>query len=355
VEVDRVAIVGTGLIGASMGLGLTERGCHVVGWDPDPEALGVATTRGALSESRHDLAALLATPADVLVVAAPPAATVELVRRIGDDRLVMDVAGVKCDVVAAGGLRFVGTHPMAGREVSGPHAASGALFRGATWVIVTDGATPEDLATVEGLVRRLEARPVRMTARAHDAAVARISHLPQVLAAALLATAAREEGALELAAGGFRDLTRVAASDPGVWVELLVANAGPVGEALRALGEQLEAVAAALDERDAVRLASFLAVARDRRRRLAPPVVAVRVAIADRPGELAKVGRALAESGVDVRDLQLRHAPYGGGGVLTLSVRPGEAETLRAALEAQGMIVGREDPPAGRGSARDPR
>ena len=339
--VPHAAIAGTGLIGASIGLGLSAAGWRVVGWDPDGGVLADARAVGAVADVAGDLDELVALRPDLLVLAAPIEGVVFALQQLDTDLLTIDVAGVKQPVIAAAGHlpRFVGTHPMAGREISGPRAASVGLFRGAAWVVTTDTAEAADREQVGRIIESLGGRPVAMTAAAHDAAVARISHLPQVLAGALLATVADDPHALSLASGSFRDLTRVAASDPDPWVGLLSANRAEVLAATAALQEALGVVAAELvaDEREL--LQASLAEARERRRSLAPPVVAVSVALADRPGELAKVGRSLEVSAVDVRDLQLRHAPYGGGGVLTLAVRPGDAEALRAALQQEGLIV----------------
>ena len=334
----RIAVVGTGLIGTSIGLDLRRLGHEVVGHDVDAERAATARARGALDAVAPTLEGLWNPAPDLVVVAAPPRATIELLGRIPPAFLAMDVAGVKVPILAAAGeRRFVGTHPMAGRERSGPEAASASLFRGATWVVVPGSAAPADLTLVVDLVRRLGANPVEMTAADHDAAVARISHLPQILAAALVDLAAADPGAFALAAGSLRDLTRVAMSEPGIWVELLGANEEAVATAIDEFVERLLAYRARLGNGD--RLGEDLARARRLREGLAAPVTPVRVALADRPGELAKVGRALAATAVDVRDLQLRHAPYGGGGVLTIAVRPGEAAPLVDALAAEGLEV----------------
>jgi prephenate dehydrogenase len=336
----RAVVLGTGLIGTSIALGLRGAGWVTAGWDPDPDTLEAARLRGAFDSVRATPEVPTAADADVIVLAGPPRAVIDTAAVMETDALVMDVAGVKVPVLeAASGRRFVGTHPMAGRETSGPEAASPALFRGAAWVIVTDGAAEGDLASVESLVATLGARSIRMSAAEHDVAVAAISHLPQVLAGALLAEAAAETQALDLAAGSFRDLTRVAASDPGVWAQLLEINRDPLRAAIDGVMGRLVGLAEALDAGDNDAVTAFLTDARRLRRSLAPTVAPVRVALADRPGELARVGHALETTAVDVRDLQLRHAPHGGGGVLTLVVRPGEAETLRHALEAEGLVV----------------
>lgn len=336
----RAAISGTGLIGSSIGLGLAREGWIVHGWDPSPSVLQAAVELGAVAEEAASFDELVTNEVELVVLAGPPAAVVEQVAALETDALVFDVAGVKQVVVAAARpQRFVGTHPMAGREVTGPKGASPSLFRGATWVVVEDGATAADLGAVEEVLRGLGAEPIRMTAAEHDAAVAMISHLPQVLAAALANEAADRTRALDLAAGSFRDLTRVAASDPSLWVDLLAKNSAEVNAAIADLQGRLGRVAAALAGGETGTIGDFLGRGQSIRRSLAPPVVAVRVALADEPGELARVGRAFGTSAVDVRDLQLRHAPHGGGGVLTVSVRPGEAEALRTALKDEGLLV----------------
>ena len=335
----KAAILGTGLIGTSVGLGLRAAGWETAGWDPDPEALSEAGRMGAVDVATDPDRARAG--ADVVVLAAPPPSVVAVLSSLHTDALVTDVAGVKGPVVKAAAhlAHFVGGHPMAGREVSGPEAATPALFRGATWVLVTDGAAPFDLERAEDLVGLLGARPLRMTAEEHDDAVATISHLPQVLAASLVREAADHPAALGLAAGSFRDLTRVAASDPSLWADLLVANRRFVAAALESYRSRLARWGEAVAAGDTGALAGALTAAATTRAALGPALVAVRIALADQPGEIARVGHALERTGADVRDLQLRHAPYGGGGILTVSVRPGDADRLRRAVRAEGLLV----------------
>jgi prephenate dehydrogenase len=334
----RAAILGTGLIGASIGIGLRGLGYQVVGWDPKPAALDGAMACGALDavartaqESVKDV--------DLVVLAGPPQAIVELAATLDTDALVTDVSGVKQMVVdAARHLpRFVGGHPMAGRESSGPGHSSGSLFRGAAWVLTTDGADPADIDEVADVVVGLEAIPVRMTAAEHDGAVAAVSHLPQVLASALVNRVASEPHGLGLASGGFRDLTRIASSDPEWWVEVLVENASTLVPLIRRLEADLAGLADQIAGGNRDLLLASMGAARDSRRSMVAPVAGLGVLLDDRPGEIARVGHALSESGVDLRDLQLRHATHGGGGVLTLSVRVGELDRLRAALLAEGF------------------
>lgn len=333
----RALILGTGLIGASVGAGLRREGWKATGWDPDGNALRGAIDMGGLDEVAEG--PVPATDADLVVLAGPVQAIIATLPTLSTEALVTDVAGVKAAVLdAAVHLHhFVGGHPMAGRESSGPGAASPAMFEGASWILTTDGASRGDIERMKGIVESLGAHPLCMTAAQHDKAVAAVSHVPQVLASALVNLVARDEGALDLAAGGFRDLTRIALSDPAWWTDILAENRERVADLVRSLGEELGTLAEAISAGDREAIGTTLEAARRTRRALAAPVAAVRVLLEDRPGEIARVGHALAESGADVRDLQLRHATRGGGGVLTLSVRPGQQAGLRAALEDEGF------------------
>lgn len=331
----RAIVHGTGLIGASVAGALRAAGWHVTGWDPDPTVAAEALALGHLDE----VSTTARWDADLVVLAGPPSAVLAAVRGMPAGPLVIDVAGTKADIEAAGSghPRFVGTHPMAGREQGGPAHASASLFRGASWVVVVDHADGDALDEVESLIRSLGANPMRMTAVEHDRAVAAVSHLPQVVAAALVSLAAADGHALDLAAGSFRDLTRVALSSPELWTDLLIANKKAVTAAIAGMAAAVQDFGERVAEDDAEWLVGALRAAKVDRAGLSPPVVAVQVVLEDQPGEIARVGRALESSKVDVRDLQLRHGRHGGGGVLTLSVRPGEAETLRGALTTEGF------------------
>lgn len=337
----RIALSGTGLIGASFGLALTEIGHDVTAWDPNREHLEIAFEAGAADTVVDGFDELLAVSPELIVLAGPPSGVIESLAGLETDALVVDVAGVKVPIMEAvsSGTRFVGTHPMAGRETAGPAAAGPALFRGAAWVVCTEGASEEDVTLVEKLIESIGGRPLRMGAAEHDGAVAAISHGPQLLAGSLVQHAVDTGSALDLAAGSFRDLTRVAASDPALWLDVLDTNRGAVLDTIAALQDRLAELATAIEDRDGEALASFLGAAQQIRRSLTARATAVRVALADQPGELAKVGRALAGSAVDVRDIQLRHAPHGGGGVLTITVRPGDAHNLEAALTSEGLLL----------------
>ncbi len=332
------AVLGTGLIGSSVGIGLRNAGWTVVGWDPDPEALRGALDVGAIDQAATNLAEAIAG-VELIVLAGPPAAIEAELADIETQALVTDVAGVKEPMVAAAKHlpRFVGGHPMAGRETSGPAGASGGLFRGATWVLTTDGVEADDLAFMSDLVATLGAIPVHMAAADHDQAVAAISHLPQVVAWALVNRVARDQSALDLAAGGFRDLTRIALSGSSWWPEVLTENSKALAELLRRLSGDLEAWADLVDEGNHDQIGASMLSARAARGSLTAPVASVGVILEDQPGEIARVGHALEVSGVDLRDLQLRHATHGGGGILTLSVRAAEVELLAETLRNEGF------------------
>jgi len=339
-----VAIIGTGLIGASVGLALKEQGWKTVGWDPSPTALELATERHAADSAASSVAEAI-DAVDLIVLAGPLEANLATLAALETGALVTDVTSVKVPLLAAAPhrVRFVGGHPMAGREHAGPEAASAALFRGAPWVICGDGATGQDVEQLSTIVRSIGANPIVMSASRHDQVVAAVSHLPHLLAVALVNTVTENPDAAELVSGSFRDLTRVASAESSWWPEVLTSNAGAVTDALDDLRRSLDDLGGRVRSGDIEGLAEVLELARARRGAMAPPVAIVQVILQDRPGEIAAVGHALQTSKVDVRDLQLRHAVHGGGGILSLSVRPGEAETLQAALVKEGFDIEVDD------------
>lgn len=310
----------------------------MAGWDPDPAALDGARRRGAITSASSEPDPVGAA---LVVLAAPPSAVVATLSEMATDALVTDIAGVKTPIVAAASHlpHFVGGHPMTGGESSGPSLASSTLFHGATWILTSDGADPADLESLGQLVSGFGANPRVMTAAEHDTAVALVSHLPHLLAAALVDMARSDPAALGLAGGGFRDLTRIAASESGWWAEVLSANAGAVREAIEELRTGLEHWREALVSAGHPGLADMLETARVARARLGEHHSQVRVVLHDRPGEIARVGSALETSRVDVRDFQLRHGEHGGGGILTISVRPDSHEALAGALRSEGFEV----------------
>ncbi len=340
----RAAVVGTGLIGASIGMALRERGWHVTGRDRDDHRAQRALTAGAIDAVGTD------PGAEVTFVATPVSAVSHEARSALDHGgLVTDVGSVKAGIVAdVGHPRFVGGHPMAGSEQEGVDGADPSLFEGATWVLTpTLDTDAEAYTTVRSVVRELGADVVALPPDRHDALVALVSHVPHLTAATLMTIAAEgaEEHAavLRLAAGGFRDMTRVAAGHPGIWLDVCAENRDAIVEALDRLVDSLTAMRHRVAGGDREGLASFLDRARSARvnlpARMARPedLVELRVPVPDRPGVLAEVTTLLAELDVNIEDLEIAHSPEGTQGVLVVVVRAEADERVRDALGSRGF------------------
>lgn len=356
----RVCVLGAGLIGGSIGLGLRAGGeVEVAGYDVDPAALDEGLRRGAFS-SVHTKVADAVADAEVVVLAAPVDRVVALAEVVAGSAparaIVTDVGSAKRKVVegceAVLGPRFVGGHPMAGSEQRGIAAADAGLFYDAWWILTPTASTSSQAyRTAAGLASRLRARPIALDPAAHDRLLAQVSHLPQIAASALVAAAVaseEKETHLNLAAAGFRDVTRIAASDPDLWVAILQANREAILESLRGLRSGLAEVERALAAREWTALRAFLDGARAARVELfgKPELHDVEVALAmpvlDRPGVLAEVTTAAGALGANIEDLRIVHSTEGGRGRLELIVA-GEApaRALTEALTSLGYRVER--------------
>ena len=351
----RVAVLGTGLIGTSVALALREHGVGVWLADEDQEAARLAVNLGA----GEPLPETLPAPADVAVIAVPPAAvaaTLAAAQARALARCYTDVASVKQLPVAQARARgcdmtsYVPGHPLAGREKHGPAAARADLFLGRTWALCPAPETSEQaIAAVTALVRECGAVPVRTGAAAHDRWVALVSHAPHLVAAAMAARLeAAPPEALDLAGQGLRDVTRIAAGDTGLWTQILAANAEPVAEVLAAVAADLAEAARMLTDGDPKSVATLLdhgraGVARIPGKHGGEPreFTAVQVVIRDEPGELARLFDAAGAAGVNVEDVRIEHSPGLPVGGAELSVRPAEAARLLDALEAGGWPVRR--------------
>lgn len=238
-----IGIVGTGLIGASIGMGLKAKGHRVLGYDLSTENTDIALRRYAIDEA---VSIEVASKADVVFVAVPPAATVAVLDQVYASRapetLVTDTASIKADVAAWGQDKewFVASHPMAGHEKGGPKFASNWLFRGAKWIICPGAAPTSLMAKLESVLKELDAIPVRLSASEHDRTAAILSHLPHVLAGLLLETGGQLEST-EASGGSWKDLTRVGGVDPELWTQILLGNrtevASVLGDYVARLGE----------------------------------------------------------------------------------------------------------------------
>ncbi|MBQ1082769.1 MULTISPECIES: prephenate dehydrogenase [unclassified Nocardiopsis] len=365
-EPRRVTVVGTGLIGTSIALALRARDVDVTLSDPDPASLNLACDLGAgrpLEEAGHG------APVDLAVIAAPPAVVPAVLRDAQQRKLAQvytDVASVKTSVLEGAErlgcdmATFVPGHPMGGREKHGPGAARADLFLGRSWALCP---TPEaDQASVEavaGLARACGADPLVLDARAHDRAVALVSHAPHVASSAVAARLlSGDDDALTLAGQGVRDVTRIAGGDPAMWEEILTHNAGPVAEVLRGVAADLAVTADALrswsqagpgtplrDDLEPVR--DLLARGRSGQARIPgkhgsvrrPEYTVIPVVIPDEPGALGRLFAAAATAGVNIEDVRIEHSPGLPLGVAELYLLPEAVDTLAAALSADGWSV----------------
>jgi prephenate dehydrogenase len=349
---ERVAVVGTGLIGTSIAMAAVRAGEAVRGFDIDPAVLAEAAERSGLTP-----AATLGEcvgGATVVFACTPipdlPALIAEILRR-SPEAVVSDVGSVKSHVMAevaaaadAADLpRYVGGHPMGGSERSGPSHASASVLDGVVWVLTPGPGVPR--ASVDRLsawIEKVGARPVPMEAERHDRLVAMVSHLPQVASTSLMGLAAAEEAGepeiLLLAAGGFRDLTRLAASSPHLWSDILLANGDAIVRAIDLYVERLNGLRSLIGSRDAAEVERAFGEAKEARLSLAAKpqvkagVAVLQVPVPDRPGVLAEVTAAMSEVGVNIEDLQIVHSPEGGRGTVHLTVAAGAAADAEKAL-----------------------
>jgi prephenate dehydrogenase len=352
-----VVVIGTGLLGTSIGLGLRGRGVAVYLSDPSPTNQAVAVDIGA----GLPLAALGGESPELVVVASPPDVTADVVERaLADypDATVVDIASVKaailCDLRGRGAdlSRYVGTHPMAGREKSGPVAARGELFTSMPWVVCpTEESSAGALQAARALATDLGALVSQFTAEEHDAAVALVSHLPQVMSS-LLASRLQDTPlhALSLAGNGLRDTTRIAASDPTLWVQILGANAGKVVEILYGVRDDLNRLIGTLEDPAAagarLDLAQLMSEGNAGQARIpgkhgGPPQAYswLTVLVDDRPGQIARLLTEIGEIGVNLEDLRLDHSSGQNVGMVEISVLPSAHDLLVEALSDRGWRV----------------
>jgi prephenate dehydrogenase len=358
-----VVVIGTGLIGTSVALALREHGARVWLSDRDRAAAELAEHMGAGTVLPDD--GPPGGPAAIAVLAVPPAAVapqLAAAQARGLARCYTDVASVKelpldqarelgCDLAS-----YVPGHPLSGRERSGPAAARADLFLGRPWVLCPGELTdPAALAAATGLATACGGQVVALDAAEHDRWVALVSHAPHLVAVSMAARLEQAPpGALGLAGQGLRDVTRVAGSDPGLWMQILAANARPAAAVLGQVGQELLAAAAALegiaegDEGAIKHLADLLdrggagvAQIPGKRGGPAPDYAIVQVVIPDRPGELARLFEAAGQAGVNIEDVGIEHSPGLPVGVAELTVAPEAVAPLTAALAAGGWPVRR--------------
>ncbi|WP_405936082.1 prephenate dehydrogenase [Streptomyces sp. NBC_00726] len=354
-------VIGTGLVGTSAALALAGRGVTVHLVDHDPESARTAAALGAGTEEPPQ------DRVDLAVVAVPPAHTATVLAaamRDGVARGYLDVASVKggprreLEALGADLTPYIGTHPMAGKERSGPLAATADLFEGRPWVLTPTGDTDTEVLNLAlELVALCRAVPVVMDADAHDRAVALVSHTPQLISSMVAARLEdADETAVRLCGQGIRDVTRIAASDPRMWVEILSANPGPVADVLAGVAADLEETVTALrglqsadaEKRRAGTEGIRSVLSRGNAGRVRVPgkhgagpasYETVAVLISDRPGELAAIFADAGRSGVNIEDVRIEHASGQQAGLVQLIVEPSAAPDLAAALRERGWSI----------------
>ena len=342
---SRTAIIaGTGLIGGSVGMALRKAGWHVTGIEPDAERAEAAVAAGAVDVIGE------AGPCDLAVAATPPSSLAAVVQKLLDAgaAIVTDVGSVKTPVVAAvDDPRFIGGHPMAGSEQDGLTGADPDLFRDAVWVLTPTGTTDDaSLAQVREVVSGLGAQVISLAPERHDALVAVVSHVPHLTAAVLMRIAegrsTEHRALLRLAAGGFRDMTRVAAGHPAIWPEICAENRTAITDVLDELLDELVEMRLIVSGGDRDELLARLEAARDSRRSLsvgAPDLsrlTEVRIAIRDQKGELARITTLAADLDVNIYDLEIAHSAEGPRGVVVAVVESTGADQFARGLVEAG-------------------
>jgi prephenate dehydrogenase len=350
----RVAVIGTGLVGASVALAARRGGHDVHGWDTNSTALETASGLGAVvpAESAADAAA----SAELVVVAVQVTmltTAVEAALAAAPDATVTDVGSTKGALArAVADERFIGGHPVAGAEVRGPEGARADLFDGATWFLTPHAATDgERYRTLHAFVASLGAVPVAIEPETHDRLLALVSHLPHALANLLLnqVGAAPIEGHDPLAAAGasFREMTRVAGANPRIWVDIFLENSVEIRGVLAEHRRRVEQLETALERGDAGFLGRWIGEAATKRQELLrdafeepADLFRVQAHVADRPGILAAIMQALGAERINIEDLELHHVSRERGGTLALLIS-GEDAARRAAdvLATQGYDV----------------
>ncbi len=359
-------IIGTGLIGGSLALALKRQGIggEVLGYDADPRSLETALEMGAI-DSACASPDELAARADLVIVAVPVKTIPGVLEAIGphlkQGALVMDVGSTKEKIVSAAegtlppGTVFVGGHPMAGSERQGIENATPDLFANAAFIFTpTPSCAAETQAFLSQTFTAIGARVIFMDARVHDRAVSMVSHLPHVLAFALMNAAvegSREvQGMSQIVSGGFRDMTRIASSDPSLWTGILLENRREVDRALGLFGRYVEELRETLGREDAAALEEAINRARNGRLEMIPALRTVledlytlSIPVDNRPGIVSEITQAMGERGINIEDLEIAHPLEDQIGLLNVYVRGEEsAELAREVLSGRGFRLNLE-------------
>ena len=352
---EEVRIVGAGLLGTSIGLALTKQGADVAITSKSTKSVDLAVSYGA---------GRLASSSDspkLILVCVPPQLTAQIVAEelaAFPGAIVTDVASVKSGILeelvqlGAPIERYVGSHPMAGRERGGAIAGRADLFVGRPWVITpNEKSTEEGVKLVEQLATALEASVVKTTPKDHDRAVALVSHVPQLISsllAARLVDAKSED--VSLAGQGLRDTTRIAASDPDLWIQILEANSSEIVAVLKTFAKELAEVVDSLDEikseNSLQQLRKVLESGNSGIEKIPGKhgtkhsrYAQIIVMIDDKPGELARLLTEVGEIGINLEELKLEHSPSAQIGLVELYVVPQAEESLISDLQKRGWRI----------------
>lgn len=342
----KVRIVGSGLIGTSIGLGLVQRGIAVETVDSDSLAQSLA---------KDLVGGVVVVDPELVIFALPTSGLSHVIQgeiAINPQSTFMDVGSVKNEVVlqvetiAGLSTRFLPTHPMAGREIGGAGSARADLFQGRSWILTPEAdCSPESKNLVLELISLLGATPIELSAQDHDAAVAKISHLPQI-AASLVAKQliGTPTEWMELAGQGLRDTTRIAGSDEKLWKDIIHSNRAEISELLISLQNDLTQMIESLD--DPVKIAELIAAGRDGKAMIpgkhggkAREYSFLPIVIDDKPGQLGAIFNECAAMQVNVEDLNIEHSPGQLSALITLSLSAADAEKLSSHLSSIGWNV----------------
>ena len=348
--INSARIVGSGLIGTSIGLALSARGVKVEMIDRDLKAQKLA---------QDLMACQIASEPELILFAVPVSALSEVAKRefaLNPASKFIDISSVKTkpqlevSTIDGAKARFLASHPMAGREVGGAANARADLFEGRTWIYCptfSDGTEVDSDVVAAGLwlIEALGAKAIAMSAGEHDAAVALVSHLPQIVSS-LLASQLQKASAeqLELAGAGLRDTTRIAASDPALWQEIITNNAAEILPLLINLQSDLGSLIASIA--DPAKVAAFISAGNVGRSLIpgkhggkARDYSLLPVVIEDKPGQLAALFDECAKAKVNVEDLTIEHSPGQFTGLITLALSADDADVLQKHLEKSGWNV----------------
>lgn len=343
----RAALIGTGLIGGSIGLALRERRLveTIVGYDRDTGSLEKAINRGAVDIPAGS-AVEAARKSDLIILAVPVLGTLKMLEEIlpilDEGTLITDVGSTKGSIMAAveqqlpEGVFFIGGHPMAGSEETGIDGADAALIENAIYVLTPGSRTPEEMVCkLSAMLTQAGAQTLTLDPLEHDRVVAAVSHLPHIVAAALVQSVAGVGGDMELmrtlAAGGFRDSTRIALGNPEVWKDICISNRWALLGALKKFKANIDLIEKELSEPNPVAIEEYLHQARDYRdsvphrgRGILPEIYEVIVLVRDTPGVIGKLTTLLGKAGVNIDAIEILHVRELVGGSIRLGFRDRE-------------------------------